>query len=133
MLTALAANLIGAALQHPVIDTQLLQHFLTRLVGLVALTILGAFMCCLVIAGLLFGLYDLLVFYGLLPGVALVIVLAIAMLITGIIVAVTMRRLQQLRDLSLMPKRDMRQQDMTGGIIRAFLDGFTNARPMRGR
>lgn len=131
MLSSLVSSIIGTNLLSPAIDTTtLLQRYLTRLLALVALTTFSAFMCCLVIVGLLYGLYEALVRHGLQADVALMVVLGLVTLTAIGAIATTVHLLSGLREVSAtnVNQRGI-QRSRASSVFHAFLDGLKGHAP----
>lgn len=103
-----------------------LSRFVSGAARLVALTIITAFLCCLLLLAGFAVVYYGLVSYGLEPYVAAVAVALMIFLTTVILGILTLTHIQKLRDLMrrrLSPSASLPSR--VEGLANAFLDGLT--------
>jgi uncharacterized membrane protein YczE len=115
-IATVGSTLAGVSLVH---------RFLFDAVGIIILTIITAFMFCILLAGGFCIAYFGLVHYGLDPYVAGMTVGLVAFIITAVLIMLTANKLNQLRDLthhSLNPAK-LGLLEVSNAAL-AFVDGF---------
>jgi hypothetical protein len=113
-------------------NVTLLHRFLASATSVVALTMISAFMCCVLLIGIFGATYISLVHYGLDPYAAAITVALIMIIMTGGCVSLTIIRLRQLREI---PHHNM-HRDIPGmshisSIADAFMKGFLKSPDIR--
>lgn len=114
---------VGSALA----SVGLLHRFLSGMATIVILSVVSAFMCCVLLASGMYMAYSSLVFYGLDPYVAGITMAAIVFAITVILAALLIEQIRRLREL---PYHHLNAgvaglPDLSH-IAGAFVDGFLN-------
>ena len=119
----LGAATVGSALA----SVGLLHRFLSGIASIVMLSVVGAFMICVLLASGFYMAYSSLVFYGLDPYVAGITMAAIAFFITVILVALMIGQIHRLRELPYhhLSPNGAGLPDVSH-IVGAFVDGFLN-------
>jgi uncharacterized membrane protein len=100
----------------------LLNRLLSNLAGLVALAVITACLCCVVLAGGFFAAYIALLHYGLEPMAAGVVVGALVLLITLVFILLTLAKVRHLKE---MPdKSELPGIAKINAMADAFVQGF---------
>jgi uncharacterized BrkB/YihY/UPF0761 family membrane protein len=105
-------------------NVSLLHRFLSKIVIVVALTIVSAFMSGVVIVGLLWGTYWELTYHGVAPDTAATIVFALAILVTATFIGFTLSYARQLREPPRLLHQHFPGLAQLGGIADAFITGL---------
>jgi len=116
-----------ATLGSGLANIRLLQRFLSGIATVVALTVISAILVGMLLTAAFIGLFFLLTHFGLDPVAAGILVIAGAVLLVGLFVALTVARINELRDL---PNRslnfDLPSLAKITDIFESFIGGFTS-------
>ena len=119
-------KLLGLAmLGSSLANVTLLHRFLSRVVVVVALTIISALFTGVLFLAALYGVYYALTYYGLAPQAAVSLIAIFVVLVTALLIAVMANQLQKIREIPhSLPSSGLPSFSQLGGITEAFIDGL---------